>query len=326
MRELSIASVTVAHNAALLLPKQIDALLRQSRRVDEIIVVNNASTDGTLDVLSAKYPQVTVLDLPANVGVGGGYAAGLAYAAKEKKHDWVWLFDDDSVPRGNGLESLLSGLKRVGATESIGILAPLPIHSETRLAYPGLLWRSGWVRPSSEDLRQPVCFVDAVISSGSLVRREAVEKAGLPRADFFMDFIDIEYCLRIRHHEYKIAMVCDSHLNHEIGAVKTVRMMGYSRAWADHAPWREYYTSRNQTFVIWHDFPGWRSKFFVLRKLLRHAAGIVALGEQKRACLRMMLLGFLDGRAGRLGIRFRGGPPQGTPTGIPLGKTSLTNE
>jgi rhamnosyltransferase len=303
-RELSIASVTVAYNAAHLLPLQLDALLRQCRSLDEIIVVNNGSTDETLNLLSAKYPQVTVLNLPVNVGVGGGFSAGLAYAVTEKKHDWVWFLDDDSVPGGDGLESLLNGLNRIGAIENIGILAPLPTHSQTALAYPGMLWRNGWIRPSSEDLRQPICFVDAVISSGSLIRREAVEKVGLPRADFFMDFIDFEFCLRIRRHGYRIAMVCDSHLNHEIGNVKTVRMLGYSRAWADHAPWREYYMSRNETFTIWNDYSDWRSKVFVFRKLLRHAAGILLFGEHKRACLRMMLLGFLDGRAGRLGIRF----------------------
>src|SRR6267143_6112826 len=109
----SIASVTLAYNSELLLPKQLDALLRQSKPLDEIIVVNNASTDGTLDVLSAKYPQITVLDLPVNTGAGGGFAAGLAYAAMEKKHDWVWLLDHDSFPSDDGLEALLKGLELI---------------------------------------------------------------------------------------------------------------------------------------------------------------------------------------------------------------------
>lgn len=320
-RPSSIASVTLAYNSEQRLPKQLNALLRQSRELNEIIVVNNGSSDGTIRVLSENYPQVSVLDLPANVGAGGGYAAGLAYAAMEKKHDWVWLLDDDSVPSDDGLEALLRGLELAeGSRESIGILAPVPVHPETQLSYPGWLWRSGWVRPSAEALRQPVCFVDGVISSGSLVRREAVEKAGLPRSDFFIDFVDFEYCFRFRRHGYKVAMVRDSRLVHAIGVPRTVlKILGYSKAWGSNAPWREYYSSRNETITIWNYFPDWRSKFSVFRRLLRHAAAIVAFGEHKSACLRMMLLGFLDGRAGRLGIRFLAGATQENQIAIPAG-------
>jgi rhamnosyltransferase len=326
-KELSIASVTLAYNSERLLPKQLDALLRQSRPLDEIIVVNNGSTDGTLSLLSAKYPQVTVLDIPVNAGVGGGYSAGLSYAANQLKHDWVWLLDHDSVPMHDGLEALLRGLGRAEASrESVGIVAPVPVHPETLLCYPGMLWRKGWVRPSCDWLNQPLCFVDAVISSGSLVRSEVVERAGLPRADFFIDFVDYEYCLRLRRHGYRIAMVRDSLLDHAIGNPRTIKILGYSKAWGGHAPWREYYISRNETFTIWNYFPDWKSKFSVLRRLLRHFLAILAFGEHKRACLRMMLLGFIDGRAGRLGIRFVGSAQEETPARAPLDTVKPASE
>jgi rhamnosyltransferase len=309
-KSISIASVTLAYNSEYLLPGQLNALQRQVRPLDEIIVVNNGSTDGTRDLLSAKYPLVTVLDLPSNVGVGGGYAAGLAYAAIEKKHDWVWLLDHDSVPVDNGLETLLRGLAGLeDSTECIGILAPVPIHSGTQLSYPGMLWRRGWVRPTSDSSNEAVCFVDAVISSGSLMRSKAVEKIGMPRDDFFIDFVDYEYCLRLRRYGYKIAVVCGSLLEHAVGNPRAINILGYSKAWGGHAPWREYYMSRNETFTIWNYFPDWKSKFSVCRRLIRHAAAILAFGERRRACLRMMFLGFLDGRAGRLGVR----PLEGAP-------------
>jgi GT2 family glycosyltransferase len=323
---LSIASVTLAYNSERLLSKQLDALLRQSHQLDEIIVVNNGSTDGTLRLLSAKYPQVTVLDLPANAGVGGGYSAGLSYAANQMKHDWVWLLDHDSIPMHDGLEELLRGLERTEAVkESVGIVAPIPVHPETLLCYPGMLWRKGWVRPSSDCLKQPLCFVDAVISSGSLVRSEVVERVGLPRADFFIDFVDYEYCLRLRRCGYKIAVVRGSLLDHAIGNPRTTNIFGYSKAWGGHAPWREYYMSRNEIFTIWNYYPDWKSKFSVFRRLLRHAGAILAFGEQKSACLRMMFLGCLDGRAGRLGIRALEGAPQGVADCVPLRAVKSTN-
>src|SRR5260370_39612427 len=155
-----MARVTLAYSAAQRLPRQLDALLRKSRPLDEIIVVNKGYTDGTREVLCASFPQVTVLNLAANAGAGGGYAAGLAYASTKRKHDWVWLLDHDSVPTDNGLEMLLRGLAGLGGSkESIAILASLPIHSGTQLSYPGMLWREGGGLPALGSLRPPDHFL-----------------------------------------------------------------------------------------------------------------------------------------------------------------------
>jgi GT2 family glycosyltransferase len=305
-RALSVASITVAYNSERTLPRQIDALLRQTRSLQEIVIVDNASTDRTREMLSARYPQVTVLSLSENTGVGGGYAAGLAYAVKERRHDWMWLLDDDSTPMAHGLRELLAGIALPDiCNERMGILASVPTHNASRTSYPGMLWRNRWIIPEKETVLQPAWFVDVVISSGSLVHREAVEVSGLPRADFFMDFVDFEYCFRMRRHGYKIAVVRDSQLEHTIGEPRAVKILGYSKSWPVQQPWREYYSSRNYTFTIWDYFPNWRSKAYVLWRLLRHAVGIVAFGTNKFACLKMMLTGFLDGCSGRLGVRFR---------------------
>ncbi len=301
----SVASITVATNAAHILPRQLDALKQQSRKLDEIIVVDNASSDGTRDMLSSEYPEVKVLSLPENGGVGGGYAAGLKYAAITKKYSWAWLLDDDSVPPPDSLQKLFEGLQYLDdGTNSTAILAPLCVDSKTSMSYPGLSWRGGRLVPNPGDPSQPLTFVDSVISSGSLVRREAVEAVGLPRVDFFMDFVDYEYCLRLRRQGFRIAVVRDSILDHEIGAQTTFSILGRKKFWADHAPWREYYMARNETYTIWRDYSQLITKAFVVYKFAHHALGIVLFGKQKLACLRMMCRGFRDGRAGRLGIRF----------------------
>ena len=309
MSKWSVASVTVSYNSRDILPSHLDALLRQSSRLNEIVVVDNASTDGTGDLLRERYPQVTLLRLPSNLGVGGGYATALEYAAKQ--HDWVWLLDGDSVPREDALGALLQEVERLEdarhVQDRIGILASLGVHSATQSLYTGWLWRNGLMTPPTNELLEAVCFVDAVISSGSLVRREVVETVGLPRSDFFIDFVDFEYCLRIRAHGYRIGVVRSSLLEHSIGSPRKVRFLGLARVWTDHVPWREYYMSRNQTYTVWHDYPQWRNKGYVVRQLMRHAAGVILFGEQKLACLIMMAIGFLDGCRGRLGIRFRPG-------------------
>ena len=302
---LSIASVTVTFNGAAVLRQHLQALRNQSRPLDEIVIVDNASNDETRELVSAEFPEIRILCLPENVGVGGGLAAALAYAALEKEHDWVWIFDQDSVPSPESLERLLAGLHHLReAAQRTAILAPVCAHPDTQMSYPGLSWQGSRFLPAKLSVTDPVTFVDMVISSGSLVRREAIEQAGLPRKDFFMDFVDYEHCLRLRRHGFHIAVVHDSTIDHAIGSPSTFEFLGKRKSWSDHAPWREYYITRNEIFTIWRYYPKFATKVFVLRRIAQHALGILLFGKQKRQCFRMIWHGILDGRAGRLGVRF----------------------
>jgi GT2 family glycosyltransferase len=301
----SIASVTTAYNAVRVLPRQMEALRRQTRRLQEIIVVDNGSTDGTRELLAERYPRVTVLEMPVNLGAAGAWSAGLEYAAIEKRHDWVWAFDDDSVPELGALQGLLEAADSKTGDTKTGMVAMLPFHKKTGACYPPLLWREGFYKPRAETLRQPVWFADLAIASGLMVRRELVETIGLPRADFFMDFFDFEYCLRARSQGYRIAVVTGVKLAHEVGDARQVRLPGYSALWPNHAPWREYYMCRNLAYVAWWLYPSGTTKRSALRHMLRHACGSALFGSKKLACVKKMAQGFWDGRRARLGIRFR---------------------
>lgn len=311
----SVASITIACNNARQLPRQLDTLLSQTRPLEEIIVADNASTDGTWELLATEYPRVTVLRMAENRGAAGAWSAGLEYAAFQKRHDWIWAFDADSVPENTALECLLAGAEFALSTEQqspsqgqpapIGMLAMLLVNSKRGSCYPPLLWRDGFVKPSATMLAQPVWFADLTYTSGLMVSRKLVEAVGLPRADFFMDFFDFEYCLRARAHGYRIAVVTGAKLAHEIGEAREVRLPGFSALWPDHAPWREYYMSRNLTYALWWLYPSTLGRRFALGHLLRHAGGVLLFGRHKAACLRKMALGFWDGRRGRLGVRFR---------------------
>ncbi len=299
----SIASLTVAYNGEHALQRHLESLRRQSRRLDEIVVVDNASTDETLKLL-ANHPDVKVLRLPRNGGVGGGLAIGLAYAALQKKHDWVWIFDQDSVPAQDALQRLLDSLQLLnGSADKTAILAPVCVHAETGMLCHGLAWRGSRLLPTAIDPTEPVRQMDSVISSGSLVRRQALETAGLPRADFFMDFVDHEHCLRLRRAGFTIVMVRDSRLQHALGEPAKFNFLGRTKYWSGHAPWREYYMTRNEVFTMWHYFPKPAIKGLVVYRLAKHALEILMFGKEKMACLKMMFRGFVDGRAGRLGIR-----------------------
>jgi rhamnosyltransferase len=302
----SVASVTTAYNSTDDLARHVDALHRQQRPLQEIIVVDNASNDGTDSLLAARYPQVTVLRMPENLGTGGALAAGLAYAALNKRHDWIWMFDQDSLPTPTALEVMLEEVRRLdGNAGQVGMLAALPVDRDMETSSTPWLWRNRFVKPPAELLRHPIWFADLVITSGSMVRRDVVETIGLPRSDFFIDFVDYEYCLRARSHGYKIAVTTRVKLYHEIGKAHKVRfLVGRRHLWSEHHPFREYYYSRNLVYCVWWLYPSMAAKGFALLHLTRHAVGVLLFGSERLACLKRMAQGFRDGRRAMLGVRF----------------------
>jgi len=315
----SVASVTMAYNAAGAVSRQMDALLGQTRPLQEIIVVDNASTDGTSAVLAERYPQVTVLRMPENLGAAGAWAAGLSYAALERGHDWVWTFDQDSVPEANTLESLFGGLQELdGREKEVGMVVPVAVHRETDAQYHAFLWRGGFVKPSAEQMRQPIWFADMAIASGSLVLREVVQEVGVPRADFFMDISDFEYCLRIRSHGYRIAVISRAEMSHEIGNTRKINLPGYKRMWINQPPFREYYISRNLAYLAWRLYPNLATKISMARYLTTHLAGVLLFSSDGLACAVRMVQGFGDGLRGKLGIRMRPGAEHLRKPGIAL--------
>jgi rhamnosyltransferase len=304
--EASVASVTTAYNSARDLALHMDALLEQKRPLQEIIVVDNASADGTSSLLREHYPQVTVLQLPENAGTGGALAAGLAYAARERRHDWIWMFDQDSLPARDALEVLFQQAQHLGSEASeVGMLAAFPVDKNKENSCTPWLWRNRFVKPPAQLLTRPVLFADLVITSGSMVRRDVVEQIGFPRSDFFIDFVDYEYCLRIRSRGYKIAVVTQAMLYHEVGKARKLRFfLGRQHLWSQHRPFREYYYSRNLAYSIWWLYPSLAAKVFLLLHLTRHAVGVALFGPHRLAALKKMVQGFADGCRASLGVRF----------------------
>jgi rhamnosyltransferase len=301
----TIASITVAMNGSGILGDHLRALSAQSRVIDEMIVVDNASTDGTATSVLHDFPSITLVPMRENVGVGGGYAAGLEYALR-KGHHWFWLFDQDSVPAANALEELLGALRTLHeAGSSIGILACLPVDPQTGREYPGEVWRNRLVVVGPQQAKQEVYFVDSVVSSGSLVCRRAVEAGGLPRRDFFMDFVDHEYNLRLRRLGYQVAVVRKSLLYHRLGRPALVkRWLARPRLRNYQPDWRHYYMSRNETYTVWHLFGTSISRLFLLGRLLRRVAGLVVFDQNRWAKVRMVIVGFRDGVEKNLGKRY----------------------
>jgi|YelNatPaOPRAMG01_1025707.scaffolds.fasta_scaffold60829_1 rhamnopyranosyl-N-acetylglucosaminyl-diphospho-decaprenol beta-1,3/1,4-galactofuranosyltransferase len=103
----TVAAVVVTYNRKDLLRQCLDGILRQTRPVDAIYVVDNASTDGTGQMIAAEYADRVIYErLPENTGGAGGFHHGMK-RPYEDGHDWIWVIDDDVVHDPDCLKALL---------------------------------------------------------------------------------------------------------------------------------------------------------------------------------------------------------------------------
>lgn len=231
---MSIAAVIVTYNRLDFLKELVQSITSQSRKPDEIIVINNSSTDGTAEWLAGQDNVTTVTQ--DNVGGAGGQYTGIL-TAYLNGHDYIWIMDDDVLPAADCLEKLekYSGEKRICAPLRYTVEGKPFFNDaiEYDLEHP---FRGFWRGIISEDMLKND-WVDAVglTFEGPLFHRSVLERIGLPEKKFFIYGDDTEYFIRA------------SKAGCDIGVVTGARM---DRKLPSAAPekeftWKHFYIVRN---------------------------------------------------------------------------------
>jgi GT2 family glycosyltransferase len=194
-------AVVVTWNRRDLLERCLDHLAAQTRPCDRILVVDNASDDGTAEWLDLAWAgQVDRLRLSVNTGGAGGFNAGIR-AAMEVGAGRLWLMDDDVLPAPDALERLLQAEAELAAE---GVL-PAFLCSTVRTP-DGLLTNTAEIdlRTNAlgyaawgERLERGIVPVRQATFVSLLVPRSAVQRYGLPLAPMFIWGDDTEYTLRL---------------------------------------------------------------------------------------------------------------------------------
>ncbi|SHE68770.1 glycosyltransferase family 2 protein [Streptoalloteichus hindustanus] len=195
----SVAAVVVTYNRKDKVTKVLDHVLSQTRKPDWVLVVDNASTDGTPEVLAryTEHEHVRLLRLEENTGGAGGFAHGMS-KAYELGADFVWIMDDDCYPNDDALEELVNGHAK--AEEAMGMQLPYACSvvkwtdgDICEMNNPGTTWDWGRLLAKGVDgvLTTSCSFVSV------LVPRWAMTRFGLPLKEYFIWFDDAEYTLRL---------------------------------------------------------------------------------------------------------------------------------
>ena len=218
---MKILAAIVTYNRCTLLSRCIDHLQAQARRAQEILVINNASTDGTVEMLEQRnIPFVT----QENVGSAGGWHRGIQYAI-DHGFDAVWLMDDDGFPDRGALMALQAALVPGVACASSVVLCedrpthfvfPFPVLDDAGL--PVVFGRPRKVGTLAE-LRTVALggtYPFAHLFNGALVSVAAARQVGNVNRDFFIFGDEVDYFFRLRKAGKVISVMDASHFHPDV--------------------------------------------------------------------------------------------------------------
>ena len=236
----SVAVVVVTYNRADLLARMLLGLAALDRAPDAVIVIDNASTDHTADVLAGSaLPGLQVVRNDDNVGGAGGFHRGVK-AAYEQGYDRIWLMDDDVVPAPDCLRILMAqdeaclmavredtgGALVEKSAISFDLSNPLAIKPKTKMVETTYGTRAAM--PERVE-------IEAIAFEGFLVRREVIGEIGLPDPSYFIFYDDVDFAVRARQAGHRIWAIRDAVL---------VRQLDFDQQY-DLVGWKGYYMYRN---------------------------------------------------------------------------------
>ena len=290
----AVVAVIITYNPDLLrLAQQIGVLQPQ---VWKIVVVDNGSAE-SMEAWAQQWPGVGsflhVVPLGKNRGVAVAQNQGIAWArAQGASH--VLLMDHDSLPAPDMVSHLVNALQVRADAAAAG-----PWYMDPRRSRAG----TPFVRIEGLSMRRLACAgtdtiqpVDHLIASGCLIPMAVLDRVGPLREDFFIDFVDVEWCLRARHAGYGVYGVCTARMEHSLGD-SPVQFLG--REYLSHAPWRHYYHVRNAMLLYREPWIPLHWKCVSAWRLALKIGFMVIVPAARWQHLRQSARGFLHGLQSR---------------------------
>jgi GT2 family glycosyltransferase len=221
----------LSYNSLATLRDVVDAVLGGNVVPGRLIVVDNASTDGTGAWLASGPDGVEALVMPENVGVGAGHTAGWHRAIADPDCQWVWSLEHDAVPAPEALERLLESATSHPDPEHLALVRPRTYLDREQLtarvgAYPAAA--------SPDELIE----TSMTTFNGPLIPRRVIERHGELRRDFFLCLEDRDFARRVSAAGLTMVVDPSAIVWHDWG---DRRPLGASVA-------RSYYSARNAVY------------------------------------------------------------------------------
>ena len=214
--------------------KCIESVKQLNYKNYDITVVDNASTDGSVEAIEAKYPDITLIKNTENKGGSGGFNTGIKYMIEKGKYKYIYLLDNDVILDKNALYELVKAME---LDNDLGIAGSkiyvMDTSNQIQELGAWIDWNKGYILPNKkgyiekDEIIQNV-EVDYVPACSLLVRTEAIQKAGIMDQKYFLYWDDIEWGYRIKSNGYKVKAISNSKVWHKMGvANKTSTLTTY---------------------------------------------------------------------------------------------------
>ena len=211
----TVSTILVTFNRKELLKKAIEKLLKVDYKDNSIIIVDNASTDGTYEHIKKLIDnkKIFYINTGKNLGGAGGFSYGLKYSYENFKTDYYWLMDDDCFVQKDSLDKLINATTLLN--DKFGFLSSL------------VLWKDGKIcEMNKQKIKQPwhehgEYLKNSLLSTyhatfvSFFTKKEIIEDLGLPIKEFFIWGDDVEYSNRISK-KYDCYIVGNSIVEHAI--------------------------------------------------------------------------------------------------------------
>lgn len=299
---MKLGVVVLNWNGKDVTPHCLDSLLRSSCPPEQIVVVDNASTDGSPDLIRGRYPQTVVIRNDSNLGFAEGNNVGLRYLL-EHAFDLILVLNNDTIVDPDCLREL----KRVAEAE------PAAAYGATiyELSAPGRIWYGGGsISPLTLDARHETA--PAVIDSTPrptdfitgcclMLRSDALRNIGLFDKDFFAYYEDVDWALRAKASGERLLHVPSATVRHDVSysfrrvGARDERAAYYS--WTKSPPLVLYLSYRNRLLLARKHSSGTLQRgLVVLRRLVRaalHTGMLLMAGRSQQASA--VVEGTMDG-------------------------------
>lgn len=295
-----VTAVVVTYNRRVLLERCLLALSSQSQPPDHVLVIDNASSDGTSDWLSqwlpTHVPNGSVVRLGENLGGAGGFAIGLRHAVASGA-DWAWMMDDDAEPHRDALQRLLDRE-----------LDPANIYGSVATQGAQLSWpMTPTDIPAGDGLHHVDELPDEIAVQfvpflGALISSKLAAEIGFPDPGFFIAADDVDYCMRARQHGAKVLLVGASRIEHPISQRYRFWLPGRKFYSLRLPPWKRYYDVRNRIFVARAHY-GLALYYSTIPGSILRLLATLWHEERRWQQIKAFYAGMIDGLMGRTGRR-----------------------
>ena len=286
---MKVYLLIVTFNRKMLLLECLQALLVQTIQPSKILIVDNASTDGTIETLQQndwlEQPNIQLIALKENTGGAGGFSAGMQYAF-EQGADYVWMMDDDAVPYPTALEEIMRHATPEHIYGSLAVNGEDTEWATTLLANTKTVHLKNHVHELAE--------VQALPFLGFLTSKEIYQNIGLPDASYFIAADDVEYCMRAQHAGHKIFICGQSQIEHPKSDRYEANILGKKITYLNLVPWKRYYDTRNRLLIA-KKYYGLKLYTQTIPSLIFRLILALRSGKDWSKQLKAFFAGFYDG-------------------------------